>query len=272
MPCKFDDLPKVASEVLNDDYQSSGYVFKAKQKTNYKSAVLSTQVDLLGGGCATPAKLTWKLPKPFNLDGVSVDKLEMDKAGKFKLEASASKLHPGLVVDCKSDLKDASKITAGATYTGLKGTQFKFECPALNPQAFTSEFTCAGGIATVGAKASGASLLKGGAPDFGMRLQDGPYFCALLAKEQFSTVNASVCYQVNPDLKAAATYQLGGKANGSFAVATSYKGKCKMKLAHDQTFSASYKHALAKGFTVLGGASYNVQKGNFSYGCQLSVE
>jgi len=272
MPCGFDDIPKVATSILNDDFQSSGYVFKTKQKTSYNNAVLSTQVDLLSGGCATPAKLTWKLPSPFKLDGVSIDKLEMDKGGKFKLEASASKLYPDLKVDCKSDLKDASKINVGATYTGVKGAQFKFDGPALNPQAFTCECTYAGGKATVGAKATGAALLKGGAPDFGMRLQDGPYFCSLMAKDQFSTVNAAVSYKVNKDVTAAATYQLGGKANGSFAVAGAYQGKYKLKLTHDQVASASYTHSLAKGFTLLGGASYNLPKGAPSFGLQVTVE
>merc|ERR1712194_853813 len=89
MPVKFDDLSKVASSVLNDDYQTSGHVFKGKHLTSYKGAVLSTQVDFFGDkGVATPAKLAWKLPSPFGLKGVTVDKLEMDKGGKFKLEAS----------------------------------------------------------------------------------------------------------------------------------------------------------------------------------------
>merc|ERR1712194_333600 len=113
---------------------------------------------------------------------------------------------------------------------------------------------------------------KGGAPDFGVRLQDGPYFCSLMAKDQFSTLNAAVCYKVNKDFTAAATYQLGGKANGSFAVGTAYKGKCKLKITHDQVVSASYTHSLAKGFTLLGGASYNLQKAAPSFGLQVSVE
>merc|ERR1711972_457235 len=88
-PVKFDDIPKVANEVLNDDYQVSGYVFKAKQKTSWGGSVLSTQVDLFQEKCATPAKLAWKLPAPFGRTAFCVDKFEMDKGGKFKLEASS---------------------------------------------------------------------------------------------------------------------------------------------------------------------------------------
>merc|ERR1712194_349695 len=101
-----------------------------------------------------------------------------------------------------------------------------------------------------------------GAPDFGVRLQDGPYFCSLMVKDQFSTLNAAVCYKVNNDFTAAATYQLGG---------TAYKGKSKLKITHDQVVSASYTHSLAKGFTLLGGASYNLQKAAPSFGLQVSV-
>ena len=32
-PVKFDDIDKTAKEVLNDDYQTSGYQFKAKMKS-----------------------------------------------------------------------------------------------------------------------------------------------------------------------------------------------------------------------------------------------
>jgi len=31
-PVKFDDISKTAAEVLNDDFKTSGYEFKAKQK------------------------------------------------------------------------------------------------------------------------------------------------------------------------------------------------------------------------------------------------
>ncbi|CAE8585120.1 unnamed protein product, partial [Polarella glacialis] len=56
-------------------------------------AVLTSQVDFFPAkeSCQTPARLTWKLPAPLGFSAVCVDKLEMDKAGKFKLEASTDK-------------------------------------------------------------------------------------------------------------------------------------------------------------------------------------
>merc|ERR1712217_746023 len=118
------------NEVLNDDYQVSGHQLKAKQKTNLDGAVVTTAVDLFAKDCATPAKLTWKFPKPFGLAGVSVDKLEMDKAGKFKFEAVVDKAAhtvQDLKLELKSDLVDMAKASGGFTYTGVKNTQVKFE-------------------------------------------------------------------------------------------------------------------------------------------------
>jgi len=272
MPCKFDDISKVAAEVLNDDYQTKGQVFKAKQKTSYGGAVLSTQVDFFGDkGVATPSKLTWKLPSPFGVDGVTIDKLEMDKAGKFKVEASSDKVAAGLKVDCKSDLADVSKVAVGYTYTGIKNLQAKGEFKATNPMDFTKEVTYSQGDLTCGMKCT-SDLLNGGLPDFGVRYANGPIFCSLLAKEKLGAFNAHAFYKVSSDLKCAATYQHGGKANGSFTVGATYQGLYKVKFAHDQTVSVSAKHTLSKGFTLLGGLSYNIAKATPSYGIQVSIE
>jgi len=201
----------------------------------------------------------------------TIDKLEMDKAGKFKLEVSTSEVSPGLKFDVKSDCKDLKKVSTGLTYIGLKNAQVKFECKALNPQDFAGEATYTKDIATVGMKLN-SSILKGGAPDFGIRLLSGPFFCALLAKDKFKTYDASLFYKANADLKCAVTYQHGGKASGAYTLGLAYKGIGKVKVDQKQTISCSVKHAVSKGFTLLGGASYNLSKGNTSYGVQLSIE
>ena len=51
--------------------------------------MITTAIDLFPGKDATvqtPGKLTWRFPKPFGIAGFVIDKLEMDKGGKFKLE------------------------------------------------------------------------------------------------------------------------------------------------------------------------------------------
>mmetsp|Transcript_174 Transcript_174/g.398 ORF Transcript_174/g.398 Transcript_174/m.398 type:complete len:277 (-) Transcript_174:85-915(-) len=274
-PVKFDDIHKVANEVLSDDYQTSGFQFKSKQKTNWDGAVVSSQVDLFPAkeSVQTPAKLSWKLPTPLGLSGFAVDKLEMDKAGKFKLEASSDKVYPALKVECKSDLADLSKVTAGCTYTGIKDTFVKLETKPMKPQDTVCEVTRAVGIATCGVKFDKDNISK---PDLGLRLQQGPFFCSLLAKGKLSTVTAHGFYKASSELKCAATCDLLGKKQGAFTCGLAYdvmKGtKLKAKLNNDMAVSFSVKHELRKGFTVLCGGMVDTKKGSHTYGVQLSIE
>ncbi|CAK0890640.1 unnamed protein product, partial [Prorocentrum cordatum] len=117
------------------------------------------QVDLFGAkDVQTPAKLTWKLPTPFGCPVICIDKLELDQAGKMKLECSTDKVYKDLKVEVKSDLVDPSKVTAHCTYTGLKGYQMKLDAPPVDPANFTAEVTYAHGPCTVGAKCSSKTL------------------------------------------------------------------------------------------------------------------
>jgi len=270
MAIKFDDLSKVATSVHKDDYHTSGFQLKTKQKTSYQNIVLSSQVDLFSGKEATPTKLTVKWPKPFGIKSAFIDKLEVDKSGKIKLEASTSDLYPGLMLELKSDLVDASKLVAGFTYTDYKETQVIFECKATNPQDFNCESTYAKGQAIFGCKMN-ASMFKGSAPDLGVRFKNGPLCCSVLATDALKAYSASVAYKAG-DINGAVTYQHGGKASGSFTAGVAYKGSTKIKVDQSQTVSCSHKHSVSKGFTLLGGASYSVPKGSSQFGLQLSIE
>jgi len=274
MPVKFDDIGKVAAEQLNDDYQTSGYQLKAKQKTSYANSELSTQIDLFPGkdpkAVATPAKLTWKWPNPFGFKQAFVDKLELDKSGKFKLEASSTEVHPGLKLEFKSDLADINKVTAGCVYTGIPNAQVKFETKAVNPMDFVSEATYTKDTATFGVKLDG-KILKGGTPDFGVRVLRGPLFGSLVTKDKFKAFTAHVLYKANEDYKCAATYTAGGSDDGKWTAGINYKGIGKAKINQDQTFSFSMKHVVSKGFTLLGGASYSLKNSSTTCGLQLSI-
>ena len=93
------------------------------------------------------------------LSAVPIDKLEMDKGGKFRDEASSDKVYPGLKVDCKSDLADVSKVAAGGTYTGVKNLQLKLETMATMPKECTGEYTYSAGPATCGVSTPPAGSL-----------------------------------------------------------------------------------------------------------------
>jgi len=285
-PVKFDDISKTANSVLSDDYQEKGFVLKTKQKTSWKGAVVSSQVDLFGKDAVqTPAKLTWKFPcLPFVypvMPMVAIDKLELDKTGKMKLEMSGEK---GKVTvngsdigdlkwEMKSDLVDLAKVTAHVTWTGAKGYQVKLDAPPKDPMSFTAEVTYANGPCTVGAKCTGKTLT---APDLGINFLKGPYFCSLMAKDKLAVYTAHGLYNANDKLKCAATYAHGGKSSGNFSLGLFYelmKGTTvKAKVAQDQSVSCSVKHEVSKGFTLIGGGRYDTVKGDYTYGLQLSVE
>jgi len=276
-PVKFDDIAKPATEVLNDDYQVSGYQFKAKQKTTWAGAVHTTTVDLFGkGDVKTPAKISWKLPKPLGCPVVSVEKLELDKAGNGKIELASEKAYPGLKIEAKSDLKYSflPSVMIGLTYSGIKDALIKLESKAIAPQEKTTlEITGDIKGATLGVKAS-LSVVE---PDLGVRYSHGPFFAALLTKDRLSTFHLYTVYKAMSDLKVAGTYTLGGsKTNGHYALGLAYNVKggtvVKAKAAQDQSVSVSVKHQLAKGFTLIGGGKYETKKGDFSYGLQVSIE
>mmetsp|Transcript_75473 Transcript_75473/g.219223 ORF Transcript_75473/g.219223 Transcript_75473/m.219223 type:complete len:274 (-) Transcript_75473:20-841(-) len=271
-PVKFDDIPKVATAVLSDDYQVSGCVLKTKQTTSWGGSVLSSQVDLFSDAkCATPSKLTWRLPTPFGCPMFVIDKLEMDKGGKYKLEASTDKVQDGLKLECKSDLSDINKTTVACTYTGVKDLQVKTEHKLTKPQDFTGEVTYACPVAVCGMKFTSAGLLSGGLPDFGMRFHKNLFFGSITAKDKLSVYTAHCMYQATPLVKVAATYQHGGKASGNCSLAISCKNLYKIKVSEDQSVCCSVKHSVAKGMTVIAGAKYGA-KGDLSCGLQLSVE
>eukprot|EP00401_Gymnodinium_catenatum_P017261 CAMPEP_0117567042 /NCGR_PEP_ID=MMETSP0784-20121206/57399_1 /TAXON_ID=39447 /ORGANISM="" /LENGTH=278 /DNA_ID=CAMNT_0005364893 /DNA_START=91 /DNA_END=927 /DNA_ORIENTATION=- len=276
-PVKFDDIPKGATEVLNDDYQVSGYQFKAKQKTSFNGAIATTAVDMFTGAAVqTPAKITWKLPKPLGVAGLCVDKLEVDKAGKMALEVSADKAShkvDGLTLTAKSDLVAPEKAVAALTYTGIKDMQIKFDTKPLNISDFTLEVTRAVQRLTFGAKCGMNNLT---APDVGARFSSGPFFLSLTGKEQLGKWGLYGSYKATDALKLAGSFEFGAQpkycAGLSYEVVKGTKLRAKVLKDKEQALCASLKHELSKGFTVLAGGKFEPATGKSSIGVQLSVE
>mmetsp|Transcript_45139 Transcript_45139/g.98125 ORF Transcript_45139/g.98125 Transcript_45139/m.98125 type:complete len:280 (-) Transcript_45139:99-938(-) len=277
-PVKFADIPKLATEVLNDDYRITGFELKTKQKTSFNGTSATTTLDLWpakdGNQCMVKT-VSWSLPKPLGIAGFAINKLEMDKAGKFKLEASADKaVHSvdNLKLEARSDLVSADSLVAGFTFTGLPEAMVKFETKPTLPKEFTCEVTKAMGALTFGAKFGMASLL---APDLGVRYSSGPFFAAAMAKSNFGAFTFCGTYKVNNELKLAASMDQGGKTSGSFAVGASYDGvknaRLKAKMMQDSV-SGTVKYTVSEGFSVLCGGKYDIKKGNHTYGVALSLE
>eukprot|EP00929_Paragymnodinium_shiwhaense_P108331 TRINITY_DN74645_c0_g1_i1.p1 TRINITY_DN74645_c0_g1~~TRINITY_DN74645_c0_g1_i1.p1 ORF type:complete len:277 (-),score=116.47 TRINITY_DN74645_c0_g1_i1:250-1080(-) len=274
-PVSFNDLAKTAKDVLDNDF-TTGYQFKAKQKTSCNNAVSTTAVDVSPGAKEfTAGKLTWKIPNPAGIKGFSIDKLEMDKAGKYKVEASFDKaMHSvdALKIDVKSDLKSFDKVSACFTYTALKDIRLQAEAPVVAPEAFVAEATRELGQATVGAKCSLKSIQK---PDLGARFVQGPFFGAVLATNQFKTFSGYCFWNACSVFKVAATCEKsekGGKGSIACQYAAAKTTTIKAKVTDEQVVFATVKHDLTKGFTVNCGGKYELKTGKYGLGLQLSVE
>lgn len=284
-PAKFDDLCKPAKDVLTDDYQEKGYAFKAKSKTNFEGlgafigdsdgksgGIITTAIDLdLGkpdvkSGAFTPAKLTWKFPKPLAIAGLAFDKLEMDKAGKTKLEASMDKgLHgvDGFKLECKSELDSLYNLKLGATYTGIKDAFLKAEFLAICPAAeYTAEAAYdVGGGASLALKSTNKSTL-----DVGARYSSGPFTGSVTSKGLLTKSSPSFTlhgfYKVADELKMAATYETTGDFSAGLgytaAPGTFLKAKFSGVKGTDFAVSASLKRELAKGATMTVGVKVPV--------------
>merc|ERR1719162_984854 len=93
------------------------------------------------------------------LEGVGVEKIELDKTGKTQVEVAFGKeLHgvAGLKLEVKSDLKE---FTYCSTYTGFKDVAVKLETKQSAPQNFTAEVLHVNGPVSIGAKLNGMNNL-----------------------------------------------------------------------------------------------------------------
>lgn len=281
MPGKFDDLTKPGTKVLNDDYQVKGFQFTTKNKTGWDGATVSTAVDLFDKGGATGAKITWKLPSPLGLKGISIDKLEMDKAGATKAEAvldkNFHKIHPDLKLEIKTALSDPNGLSSGMTFSGIKDTFVKAE---FKPMAvgkvkesvvveMTRDFS---GGTSAGLRLKGCSPPK---PELAVCGAGGPCFMALTASDMFKSFGVFYLHKLKPHLTIVTAFQRGTKKDDGISAAMAYQVRpettLKAKLQQDMSVSASINHQLCKGFTVLAGGRFS-GKDSFSFGMKVSVE
>lgn len=273
-PCKFDDVNKTAKNLLDDDYQTSSFQFKTKQKTNLDGAVVTTTVDVdLKNSTVTPTKISWKIPKPLGTTFMAIDKLEMDKGGKLKFESSFGNIYPKLKVECKSDLASLNKVTAAFTFDGIKDTRLQCETKAANPADFTFEASrvLVPGV-TLAVKGGAATLA---APNLGLQYSKGPYFASLLAQDKFQAFVLHGHYDTCSKVKVAGTANVGGKKNGQFGLGLHYAlaDNCTLKAKyHEDHIHASIKHQLRKGFNLIAGAKYNLNTQATNWGFQVSLE
>jgi hypothetical protein len=282
LPAKFDDISKTAKSVLDDDYKSKGYQCEAKLKTNLDGAILTSTVDFEGkGDVLTPAKLSWKFPKPFGIVGFAIDKFEFDKKGALKLETSIKKdMHKvdGLVVDCKTDCKDPSKATVGLAYTGVKDAFLKFETAPMKFMDFKAECLYGVGNMAIGAQFSGTDV---GKANLGCNYTKGDFFASVFAKKKFTEFTGHVYYKPMPTVLLAATanYQTETMAKGkvlsySFGTQCSVTKEIVAKAKVDSKMEAqgTCKIEVCKGMKATVGGLYKMSSGDASLGVKLVLE
>jgi len=293
LPGKFDDLPKTASGVFGDDFQISGYQFAAKQKTALDGAVATTTVDIVPSkekeAVRTIGKLSWKFPKPFGIAGFSLDKVEFDKKGTYKIETSITKdMHKidALSLTTASDQGKEKETKIGLTYTGIKDLQVKLDAKPLAFKPDDVNFECMYGVGAIimGMKFAGPSLDKAVT---GMSFTSGSFFGSLIAKKKFKDLTVHGLYTSSKDMKVACTssYVVGqAPKDVKLGLALAFAGKHHgvLKLKAETTvgaiatpkLSASIKKELVKGMTVIAGGTYSLgtSGGSKTYGCKLSIE
>lgn len=276
-PVKFDDLSKVAKGILSDDYAKKyANEFKAKQKVDSIGAVVTTTVaiDPKGGKdvVSTPATVSLKLPKPFGVGGVTIDKLEYNKSGDWKLETSFDKgLHTidGLTADVKSDLVDVTKISTGVTFTGIADTQLKLETKPSSG-SFTFEATRSQGPATLGVKLTEKTYAS---PDIGLRVSHSGIFGSLVVTDAFKTIDVHAHYKATPVLDLAVNAKQTAKgmtAAGGVAFKVNDSTTVKVKTDNKGAVESVVKYTPSKGFSIFKYGKF--AGGAFDYGFAVNIE
>lgn len=293
MAPKFDDFHKATKDALQQDLLTAGYEFKTKQKTKFNGAVVTCTSALFKG--ATTTKFSWKMPSFFGVPGVSVEKLEMDSKGKFKLEAAVDQgVHCGpegserpwycgsnMKVLATSDLASVEGVAVEATFTDIKtlpGAQVKFETKPMDLANFdfAGEITYENGPATLGLKLNKASLF-GLKPDIGGRFQQGPFCASVLTKDMLSSFIAHGHYKVPCayDPLVLASYEYGGKKSGEYHLGVDVNAlkstRVRAKLHEGSQVSISVEHKVAAGFKLIGGAKFS-SASDYTTGFGLHIE
>jgi len=307
MPPKFDDFKKPAGDVLGDDFFVDGYEIKAKAKSSGGGGSASTVTVNLNPRDDKPlstGKVSLKIPAPYGLTGLSINKLEMDKKGVFKLEGEISeKLHklPGLKLEGKlPNVKDYTGSTAGLTFSGLKmnvgGQAVELQAKAdVSPFAFDKssfEITkSVGPMACFGVKAGVSNLMS---PSFACRLGGSCMFAAIAIKPDpmGAHIDAHGFYKMKlpagigavggQEIKFGANCCKKGVASPNFGLGMHFevmkgahvKAKVEQTMDKDKqvnSLSASAKYTLSPGVALIAAAKMRPDK-PASYGFQLSVE
>lgn len=263
MVCKFSDIAKAPTDLLNEDYAS-----KVSLKCKKAAGPVTVTIDstrAAGGAIAS------KVGTKFSYAGLSFDKAQLEAAGGQTLETSICPA-PGL----KLSFKGSQGADLGCDYKSgnFIGTA-KLDVKDLAKVSSSACLGLSSGV-TVGGDAS-YSLKEGSFSGFnvGASYGQGPLFAAATTGNKLSSVNVSMMYKVSPEISLASSTTHSASKHTLVAAGGSYKasfGDLKAKVNCDGVVSASIvKEVAPKVKVTASGTMKGVDTSTFKYGLGVSM-
>jgi voltage-dependent anion channel protein 2 len=266
MVCKFSDISKAPTDLLNDDYTS-----KVGLKVKKNAGPVAFSLDTTRAAAGT---LSSKVSTKFAYAGLAVDKAQVDASGAQTLE---TKLPLAAVPGLTLSFKASKGADLGATYkSGAFVGTAKLDVKDLAKVSTSGCVGLAHGI-TVGGDA-GYSLKSSSFSGFnvGASYASGPLLTSLTTSDKLSSVNVSMMYKVKPDITlASSTSHSASKNFDLVAVGGQYKasfGDLKAKFGSDGVVSACLVKEIApKVKLTASGSIVGADTSTFKYGLGLSM-
>jgi voltage-dependent anion channel protein 2 len=263
MVCKFSDIAKAPTDLLNDDFTT-----KVSLKCKKSAGPVAVTIDTTRG---KDGSLSSKVGGKFNYNGISFDKVQHEADGSHTLESSFVPA-PGL----KLSFKGSKGADLGCDYkSGNLCATAKLDIKDLAKFSTSACMSVAGGITMGGDVAYSLkdSALSG--YNIGASYSTGPLFAAVTTSNKLGSVNLSMMYKVNNDLTlVSSTSHSSSKTCTVSGVGGLYKasfGDVKAKLGADKLVSASLVKDVSKTKVTLSGSMVGTDTSTFKYGLGIAI-
>lgn len=263
MVCKFSDIAKGPTDLLNDDFSS-----KVGLKCKKKAGPVAVTIDTTRG---KDGALSSKVGGKFSYAGISFDKVQHEANGSPTLETSYLPA-PGL----KLSFKGSKGADLGCDYKSgnFCGTA-KLDVKDLAKFSSSACMSVPGGVTLGGDVAYSLkdSALSG--YNVGASYTSGPLFAAVTTSNKLGSVNINMLYQVNKDISVASiTTHSSSKTCDVTAIGGLYKasfGDLKAKMGSDKVVHASLVKEVCKSKVTLSGSMAGTDTSTFKYGLGVQI-
>lgn len=263
MVCKFSDIAKAPTDLLNDDYTS-----KVSLKCKKSAGPVAVTIDSTR---AAGGAISSKVGTKFSYSGLSFDKAQLEANGSHTLETSFCPA-PGL----KLSFKGGKGCDLGCDYKSgnFVGT-VKLDVKELSKVSSSAAMEVAGGV-TVGGDAT-YSLKDSSFSAFnvGGNYSKGSMFAAVSTGSKMSSVNISTLYKVNADISLATSTTHSSGGSKLVGVGGAYKasfGDLKAKVGCDGVLHASLvKEVAPKVKVTASGSIAGADTSSFKYGFGVTM-